>query len=242
VTRTKVIKTESRQSLPYLCNSADPVLKGCSMRKLAGLFAFGVVAITAFTLAAQGQDEPSLGDVARQARQQKQKDAPPAKGSSAPAKDAATKAPVVAQAAPDAPKDAASQPKPQKRVITNDEIPEHIGPTSTLQNPSRSNSNYSEPTYPANNNPGVAEQWKSSILAMKSNIASMQSQIKSLEDSVHYASGNCVQGCVQWNEQQQQKQQEVENMKQQLEQQQKQLETAQEQARRQGFGSSVYDP
>src|SRR5262245_13814468 len=115
------------------------------MRKIAEVFALMLVSAGVFMLAAQAQDEPSLGDVARQARQQKQKDAQPAKDSAAPPKAASdNKGPVVAQAAPDAPKDAAAQPKPPKRVITNDEIPEHVGPTSTLPN----NPHSSSPNYP----------------------------------------------------------------------------------------------
>ena len=66
--------------------------------------------------------------------------------------------------------------------------------------------------------------------------------MKSLSDSIHFAGGNCIANCAQWNERQQQKQQEVDTMKAQLEQQQKALEEMQEAARKEGFGSSVYDP
>jgi hypothetical protein len=51
-----------------------------------------------------------------------------------------------------------------------------------------------------------------------------------------------VSNCVQWNEEQKRKQDQVETMKGELEQQQKRLEDLQEAARKQGFGSSVYDP
>jgi predicted ribosome quality control (RQC) complex YloA/Tae2 family protein len=47
---------------------------------------------------------------------------------------------------------------------------------------------------------------------------------------------------VQWNERQKEKQQQVERLKSQLEDQQKRLEDMQEQARKQGYGTSVYDP
>lgn len=80
------------------------------------------------------------------------------------------------------------------------------------------------------------------IQAQKNALASLQSEIASLSESIHYAGGNCVANCVQWNERQQQKQQQLEGMKAQLEQQQKRLEDLQESARKQGFGSSVYDP
>ena len=86
------------------------------------------------------------------------------------------------------------------------------------------------------------ENWKSQILNQKNAIAALQQDIKSIGDSIHFAGGNCVANCAQWNERQQQKQQEVDTMKSQLEEQQKALEEMQESARKEGFGSSVYDP
>ena len=76
----------------------------------------------------------------------------------------------------------------------------------------------------------------------KNAIAALQQDIKSLGDSIHFAGANCVANCAEWNERQQQKQQEVESMKSQLEEQQKALEAMQESARKEGFGSTVYDP
>jgi hypothetical protein len=208
-------------------------------------------------VAVHAQDQPSLGDVARQARQQKQqKDADAGKDSAAPAlgKDAASKdvpatdsrqkdsAAKDTQAKDAQTKDAQAkeaQPLKGKRVITNDEIPDHIGPTRTLpktQPPGVSD----EPD--ENTGAAPAEYWKGQILASKNNITSLQGQIASLSDSIQYAGANCVSNCVQWNERQQQKQQQVETMKQQLDQAQKQLEDLQDTARKQGFGSSVYDP
>jgi predicted RNase H-like nuclease (RuvC/YqgF family) len=92
------------------------------------------------------------------------------------------------------------------------------------------------------NHDARAEQWKSQIQAQKSAIASLQREIASLSESVHYAGGNCVANCVQWNERQKEKQDRVEVMKQQLEEQEKRMEDLQESARKQGFGSSVYEP
>ena len=202
-----------------------------------------------FTPRANAQDSPSLGDVARQSRQQKQqkdaqgdKDAPPNPKDSVAtqAKDATTHGKDVTssgQAKDTAAKDA--QPaKTAKRVITNDDIPEHVGPTSTHTNlPGTPTAYYPQPAVN-----GAAEQWKQQILSLKSYISSTRAQIANLEQSVHYAGGNCVANCVQWNERQQQKQQQAEAMKQQLDQMQKRLEELQEMARRQGFGSSIYDP
>jgi len=87
-----------------------------------------------------------------------------------------------------------------------------------------------------------AEQWKAQIRAQKDVVASTQSNIEKVNDSIQFAPGNCVRGCVQWNERQKQKQQEVERARTQLETQKKRLESMQESARKQGYGSSVYNP
>jgi hypothetical protein len=70
----------------------------------------------------------------------------------------------------------------------------------------------------------------------------MQSEIDKLNDSIHFAPGNCVSGCVQWDERQKEKQQDVERMRTQLEEQKERLEAMQESARQQGYGSSISDP
>ena len=168
------------------------------------------------------QDTPALGDVARQARLQKQKkDA---------VKEGVSKDPFVHDAAETATK--------ASHVITNDDIPSHPT-TATAKNGPQPPNVIAEPSAGVT---GAAERWKSTIQTQKNAIASLQSQIDSLNDSVHYAPANCVENCVQWNERQKQKQDQVESMKSQLEQQQKRLDDLQEGARRQGFGSSVYDP
>jgi predicted ribosome quality control (RQC) complex YloA/Tae2 family protein len=63
-----------------------------------------------------------------------------------------------------------------------------------------------------------------------------------LNSSIHFAPGNCVRNCVQWNEHQVQKQDEVQRMQSELEQQKKKLEDMQEAARKEGFGNAVYEP
>ena len=209
-----------------------------------------LLAASAFlcALAAHAQDSqdsaPSLGDAARQARLQKQqKEAEANKDSAAktaPSKDAQSKdAPLKDAPSKDTQAKDVQTPKPVKKVITNDEIPEHIGPTRTTLKPQPSGTD--EPD--EENAPSApAAYWKGVILAQKNTITSLESQIATLSDSILYAGANCVANCVQWNERQQQKQQQVDVMKQQLDQQQKRLEDLQDQARKQGFGSSVYDP
>ena len=188
-----------------------------------------LLAASAFVCAfiAHAQDSQSLGDVARQARLQKQQKEAPAKDASA--KDAS----ATSSTAQDA------QPPKTPHVFTNDEIPEHVGPTATS---ARSPQTYSTPDAPnTGNRDARAEQWKSQIRAQKNSIASLQREIASLSESVHYAGGNCVRNCVERNERQKEKQDRADSMKVQLEEQQKRLEDMQESARKQGFGSSVYD-
>lgn len=220
------------------------------MRRLCAALAMFLAAAMFCATTAPAQDSQSLGDAARQARQQKQqRDAESGKDS--PAKNAAAKpssAPQPASAPASAPSirkdapagDANLQSKPAKKVITNDEIPEHVGPTverpNTYQNPINYNP---QPAYPDQSS--AAEYWKNQITALKNNMLAMQANIKNVEDSIRYAA-NCVANCVQWNERQQQKQAQVESMKAALDQQQKYLEQLQEMARKQGFGSAVYDP
>lgn len=227
-----------RSSLDGLLREVFPMAR---MRTILASLAAGIFL---FALAAQGQDEPpSLGDVARQARQQKQQKDAAAKDPSSKDTQSKDAAPKDAAAKDAPPKDAlakdAQAPK-TKKVITNDEIPEHIGPTRTLPSTQAPGVNDPQANY-GNGNPSP-DYWKSQIQAQKNLISSLESQIGNLTNSIQYAGANCVANCVQWNERQQQKQQQVDAMKEQLDQQQKRLEDMQDMARKQGFGSSVYDP
>lgn len=167
----------------------------------------------------RAQDPQSLGEIARRARQQKQQATPPdnagnAQDSNAPGKPAQT-----------------------PHVITNDEIPEQAGsttPASETRSGPPALPNYKEGKRPA-------EYWKSQILQLKNNMAFLQRDIDRQNNSIHFADGNYEKHVV-WNDRQRQKLQQVENMKSQLEQLQKRLELVQETARRQGYGTSVYDP
>ncbi|HEY6371141.1 MAG TPA: hypothetical protein VIX37_11220 [Candidatus Sulfotelmatobacter sp.] len=202
-----------------------------STRRVSVLRA-GIAFLCAFT--AYGQDSQSLGDVARQTRQQKQQKEAQAKDT--PQKNASSKqAPGT-----DAPAKTAQPAKPP-HVITNDEIPSHVGPTATSTRGAQTDDESAELPNSGDRD-ARAEQLKSRIQAQKSAIAGLQSEIDSLNESIHYAGGNCVANCVQWNERQKQKQDQVESMKAQLEEQKKQLENMQDSARKQGFGSSVYEP
>lgn len=225
------------------------------MRELCRFFLLISAGALVFALAAHAQDDtPSLGDVARQARQQKQEKDAQAKASQAKDgqdkdmqdKDAQSKdtSAKESQSKDSQGKDqhaAAKDAQPKTpHVITNDEIPEHIGPTRTLPGSQTPSTTYQQPAYSEGKAP--AEYWKSQITAQKNAIANLKTNIDELSASIQYAPANCVSGCVQWNEHQKQKQDQVDAMKVQLEQLQKNLEDMQEAARRQGYGSAVYDP
>jgi chromosome segregation ATPase len=169
------------------------------------IFVLGAV-IFLFAGTAVAQDSPSLGDLARQQRQQSKT----AKG-----------------------KDAKGS-----KVITNEEIPEH-----RVSAPSPAGDEYGS-SMPASSSGAKqpAESWKSQIQAQKSQIASLQKQIDQVNESIRFAPANCVGRCAEWNERQREKQQQVERMQAQLDEQKKRMEEMQESARKQGYGSSVYDP
>lgn len=175
-------------------------------------------------------DSPSLGDVARQVRQQKQQKGPQAKD--------ATKS---AQSGTAAPSSAAKSESPH--VITNENIGSHatVNSAPARQSEAGDDSEDEQPNSPAEKN-AQAEKWKQDIQSQREAIKSLQQQIDEISSSIQYAGGNCVANCVEWNERQKQKQDQVDSMKAQLADQQKRLEDMQESARKQGFGSSVYDP
>lgn len=176
-----------------------------------------VISAGAFLLTAaafaQDSDSPSLGDLARQQRQLHAK--------TAKTKDGKT-----------------------PKVFTNTDLPAH---SDDADHSDDSATQASDPgkaplPVPSGGPKQGSEQVKSQIRDQKSEIAELQKEIDDLNGSIRFAPGNCVRGCEQWNQHQEQKQQQVEQMQSQLAEQKKQLEEMQESARKQGFGSSVYDP
>jgi len=185
------------------------------MQKICRTVLLCSAAVASFVMLVQAQDAqdaPSLGDAARQARQQKQN------------KDARNKTTQAAK-------------KPN--VITDDNIvrslpdpaPAAAGDDHAAAGPS---------TAPAGKL--SAEEWRSRIQAQHETVTTLQHNIDELNQSIQFAPGNCVAGCVEWNKHQKEKQQEVERMKEELKAQQKNLEDMQEAARQQGYGSSITDP
>lgn len=173
---------------------------------------------------------PSLGDIARQLKLKKQQKEVQQKQ----AKEAANQDAQPAEAKPAAP------PAKTLHLVTNDDAAQSASVTPVSTHPVSSDASDSQ----ADNSDqqAKAENWKSQILAQKNAVAALEQDIKGIGDSIHYAGANCVANCAQWNEKQQQKQQDVDSMKAQLEEARKQLEEMQQSARKEGFGSSVYDP
>jgi hypothetical protein len=168
-----------------------------------------LLACFAFSPCSFGQ---SLGDVARQHRQEEQ-----TKG---------------------------AQAKP--KVITNDDLPDHGDPSSNSNDDA--NKTDSTATAPRSGDNSAAskeqkgQQWKETIQHQKEAVASMQSQLDKLNDSIHFVEANRYSNGVQYNQYQAKKQEEAQRMQKQLDEQKKKLADMQESARREGFGSAVYDP
>lgn len=185
--------------------------------RIANNFFFPLAAaISLAIVTCHAQDSPPLGDVARQQRQNQQAKVDPGK---------------TARSA---------------KVVTNDEIPEHAAPPVASAardevNPSAASSRNREKRSD-DGNKSSPEHWKSQILAQKNQIASLQIQVDEISESIRFAPANCVANCVGWNERQREKQQRVERMQTQLEQEKTRLDDMQESARKQGYGSSIYDP
>jgi len=173
------------------------------------LIGLGVVLLTGLAF---GQ-EPSLGDVARQSRNNQA-----SKPGHAAAKVVTNEdIPERPDAADDSPTtDAADKPEDSR-------------------NEGSSASSESKPRQ-------SAEQWKARILAQKAVVSGQQQQLERLRGSIHFVEANRYVNGVQYNEQQRRKQIQLGQMENQIEQQKKKLADMQEAARRAGFGNAVYDP
>jgi hypothetical protein len=182
------------------------------------------IAITFLTLAfsfSRAQDAQSLGDVARQTRQQKQQKQSQAQNASPQDSD---------------PENA--KPLRPTHVVTNDEIPEHVEPDTPPGSQNRHAAdvptNYKRGKHPA-------AYWKAQVVQLRSQIGILQRNIDNFSHSIHFAGGD-YDNHAAYNDRQRQKLLQLDAMKSQLTDLQKRLEDAQEAARTEGYGNSVYDP
>ena len=184
------------------------------------------VGVCACALTASAQDAPPLGDVARQTRVEKQQQTQ-ANSAPAPATDSSSDA---------TPAQVGAQPKPS-RVITNEDLPAtHPAPAPAPAAANRGNLRpaASEPKRPA-------AYWKAQSLQLKNSIAQVQRHIDTLTDSLRAVLTNSTDEPV-WNYREKERQRQITDLQAQLTELRRRLEETQEAARRQGYGSSVYDP
>ena len=202
-------------------------LEGIPMHKAT----FVLAGIAFASICCYSQDSQSLGDVARQVRAQKQQQA-------GQTKDGAVKAGDDSKQQSSVPTET-SGPK-ARRVITNDDSPSSQDRTPVISAKADDPSS----RFPENSakHEEQGEHWKAQVQSQKEQISSLQNEIAQLSSSIRYAGANCVANCAKWNEHQERKQEQIETMKSQLEEQKHRLEEMQEEARKQGFGSSIYDP
>ena len=188
-------------------------------------FIFALAAAMALSTGpALAQDAQSLGEVARQARQQKQQQANP---------NPVTPSIDTQNTAPNA--NAPQTPKPS-HVITNDEIPEHTprAPYDAQKSPPGATPAAKEVKRPP-------EYWKAQVQQLKNSMASLERRIDVLNGALHAVLTNSDDEPV-WNLREKEKERQLAELQAQMSNLQHRLEDTQEAARRQGYGSSVYDP
>jgi chromosome segregation ATPase len=132
-----------------------------------------------------------------------------------------------------------------KKVVTNEDIPEHADASSDP--PASSSATSSQGAHDDSSAPAGAvlkagDQLKAAILRQKTAVADLKVQIDKVQNSIHFVEANAYRNGVEYNKLQAQKQQELQRLQSQLEEQKKNLEQMQETARRAGFGSAVWDP
>lgn len=198
------------------------VQMGQSAMRLPRILTLFAASVYACALMVSAQDSPPLGDVARQTRekQQQAQNNAPATGSPSDA--------ITSQSD--------AQPK-TSHVITNEDMPaHHAAPATAPDSTNRANLRpaASEPKRPA-------AYWRAQALQLKTSIAQVQRHIDTLTDSLHAVLTNSTDEPV-WNLREKERQRQITDLQAQLDNLHRRLEETQEAARRQGYGSSVYDP
>jgi len=183
--------------------------------------------VSACALMASAQDAPPLGDVARQSRAEKQQ----------PAQNNSTPAPASKSSSDQTTSQSGAPPK-TSHVITNDDLPEHNA-TPASDPAAQTRGNLRPAVVYQLKRP--AEYWKTQALQLKNSIAQVQRHIDTLTDSLHAVLTNSTDEPV-WNYREKERQRQITDLQTQLSDLRRRLEDTQEAARRQGYGSSVYDP
>ena len=126
------------------------------------------------------------------------------------------------------------------KVITDDDISAHPddSKSASATDKKTTDGNTDAPL----NTEANAEELKANCLAAKQEIKDYQAQLDKFRASIQFVEANRYSNGVQYNQHQLRKQQEADRMENQLDQAKKRFADLQEQARKAGFGSSVYDP
>jgi predicted RNase H-like nuclease (RuvC/YqgF family) len=130
--------------------------------------------------------------------------------------------------------------KVSKKLITNEDIPESPE-LSPAQSETAAKTDRAAPSTdaPAERSAG---QWRFMILKQKDAIETLQARINKLSNSIHFVTANETSRAFEYNQYQVKKQQEMKNLQNRLEDEYKKLDTLQNDARKEGMGTSVYDP
>lgn len=138
-------------------------------------------------------------------------------------------------------KEKAKSAQAKSKVVTNEDLPDHGDSAGGSSQPS------SAVTMPSATPDSASkgergQQWQKAIQQQKAAVADMQGQLDKLNASIHYVEANRYSNGVEYNQYQARKQEEAQRMQKQLDEQKEKLSAMQESARREGFGSSIYDP
>ena len=130
--------------------------------------------------------------------------------------------------------------KTQKKVITNDDIPESpVAAPAEHESAGKMDPDKSSALSPT---PLSAREWRNALLTQMDRIESLQAQINKLSESIHFVTANAYVNGAEYNQHQVKKQQQVENLHKQLAEENKKLTDMQEAARKEGMGAAVYEP
>ncbi|HEY6185149.1 MAG TPA: hypothetical protein VIW67_23115 [Terriglobales bacterium] len=129
---------------------------------------------------------------------------------------------------------------PSRKVITDEDIPAHSEQSKAEKAapPKLADTSSDAPI----NTAGNGEELKAKCLEAKQAIKDYEAELEKLRASIQYVEANRYSNGVQYNQYQLRKQQEADRMQKQLDTAKKRFADLQEQARKSGFGSSVYDP
>lgn len=131
------------------------------------------------------------------------------------------------------------KPAGSHKVITDEDMPSHPADSA---NENTAEKDASEHVNAPVNTETNSEDLKARCLAIKREIKDYQAQLNQLRDSSKFVEANRYVNGAQYNQHQLAKQQEAGRMEKRLEQMKQKFADLQEQARKAGFGSSVYDP